>query len=137
MTRWIAIAAMLAVSVPAAYAKEAEHTHEPKKFASIDAGLTALDAAIADAKSKIAAGKFDALHSTSEDLHSIAGGLKAKLPDVAADTKDRFKFNVDQLTNLHEQMEDAHHDANKADAERVIKRLEDVAARLKALSPTK
>ncbi len=126
---------VMALSVSGVYAKEDEHKHETKVFASVAAGMAALDAAIVDAKSKVAAGKFEALHSTSEDIHSIAGGLKPRVADVAVDAKDRFKFNVDQLQNLHEQLEDAHHAANKADAERVIKRLEDVSTRLKALAP--
>jgi hypothetical protein len=129
----IALAACLTFT--GVQAKEDDHKHEAKAFASVNAGLTALDQAIAEAKAATASGKLDALHEVSEELHSIATGLKAKTNDVAADAKDRFKFNVDQIQNLHEQLEDAEHGKNKADAERVIKRLEDVSARLKALAP--
>ncbi|MBL8279113.1 MAG: hypothetical protein JNL93_20630 [Pelomonas sp.] len=115
-------------------AKEGDHQHDAKVFASVAAGLSALEAAIADAKAKVAAGNFKALHETSEDLHSIVGGLKTRAGDVAAEAKERYSFNVDQVRNLHEQLEAAHESASKADAERVIKRLEDVTTRLKALT---
>lgn len=119
----------------AAHAKESDHKHAAKSFASVGAGVAELDKAIAEAKTATAAGRFEALHDVSEDLHSIADGLKAKANEIAADAKDRYKFNVAQIQSLHEQLEEAEHGKNKAEAERVIKRLEDVATRLKALAP--
>jgi hypothetical protein len=114
-----------------------EHKHETRTFATVAAGLTALDAAVTEAKTKAAAGNFEALHDISEDLHGIADGLKKRLPDVAAENRDRFKFNVDQVNALHEQLEAAHESKKADDVNRVVKRLEDVASRLKTLAPTK
>lgn len=114
-----------------------EHKHESKSFTTVAAGLVALDSAITDAKSKSAAGDFEALHDISEDLHGIADGLKKRLSDVAAENRDRFKFNVDQVNALHEQLEAAHESKKADDVARVIKRLEDVSGRLKALAVAK
>jgi hypothetical protein len=130
-----AVAALLLAS--SAIAAEGEHKHEAKTFATVAAGLAALDTAIAQAKTKSAAGDFEALHGISEDLHGISDGLNKKLNDVAAESKDRFKFNVGQVNALHEQLEAAHESRNKDDVARVIKRLEDVSGRLKALAPAK
>lgn len=128
-------AAMLAVSP--AIAAEDKHSHEAKVFATVSAGLTALDQSITAAKTKAAAGDMEALHGISEDLHGIAEGLRKKMGDVAADAKDRYKFNVDQVDALHAQLEAAHESANKDDVARVIKRLEDVSGRLKTLVAAK
>jgi hypothetical protein len=128
------IAALLAFGL-GAHAAEGEHKHDTKTFASVAAGLAALDAAVAAAKSKAAAGDFEALHGISEDLHGIAAGLEKRLADVAAENRERFRFNVGQVENLHAQLEAAHDSKVKADVDRVVKRLEDVAGRLKALAP--
>jgi|GEM_PF-5407443 len=128
----IAVAALLFVTP--VLAAEGEHKHEAKVFATVTAGLTALDAAIAQAKAKTAAGDFEALHGISEDLHGIGEGLEKRLGDVGPENKDRFRFNVRQVGVLHEQLEAVHDSNNKDDIGRVIKRLEDVAGRLKALA---
>jgi hypothetical protein len=118
-------------------AAEDEHQHEAKVFASVAAGLTSLDGAVASAKSKAAAGDMKALGAISEDLHGIAEGLGKRLPDVAAENRERFKFNVAQIDALHGQLEAAQEDKDTDGVNRVIKRLEDVAGRLKALAPAK
>ena len=132
--RTLAVCFLLTAS---ALAAEGEHKHEAKTFTSVAAGLTALDAAVTQAKAKSAAGDFEALHKISEDLHGISEGLEKRLGDVGAENKDRFKFNVGQVNALHEQLEAAHESKNKDDVARVIKRLEDVSGRLKALAPAK
>jgi hypothetical protein len=118
-------------------AAEGEHKHETKIFASVAAGLTSLDGAVALAKSKAAAGDMKALAAISEDLHGIAEGLGKRLPDVAAENRERFKFNVAQIDALHGQLESAQKSKDAEGVNRVIKRLEDVSGRLKALAPSK
>ena len=116
-------------------AAEGKHEHKAKVFASASTGLVALDAALALAKNKANAGDLKALGPISEDLHGIAEGLGMRLVDVSAENKERFKFNVSQVDALHAQLESAQ--GSKEDANRVIKRLEDVTARLKTLAPAK
>lgn len=125
----------LALSTPAAAQAEDkhDHDHQAKAFATVSAGLAALDETIAKARALAAAGNIKALHDISEDLHGIADGLRQKAAEVEPSAMDRFKFNVDQVENLHEQLEAAHESASKENIDRVIKRLEDVAGRLKAL----
>jgi hypothetical protein len=138
MNRLLPLCVLVFVGMQASLSFAAgEHKHEAKTFATVAAGLTALDAAVVNAKTKAAAGDFEALHDISEDLHGIADGLKKRLPDVAAENRDRFKFNVDQVNALHEQLEAAHESKKAEDVNRVIKRLEDVAGRLKTLTPAK
>jgi hypothetical protein len=138
MTRILSVCALfLAMSVSGAISAEGEHKHEAKTFGTVAEGLAVLDAAVTTAKTKAAAGDFEALHDVSEDLHGIADGLKKRLTDVAAENRDRFKFNVDQVNALHEQLEAAHESKKAEDVNRVIKRLEDVAGRLKTLAPAK
>jgi len=127
----LALFAALALSAPA-FADE-DHAHKPKEFASVAVGMTALNDAIAQAKAS-AAGDMKVLPKVSEELKSIAGGLRLRLGDVGAANKERFQFNVDQVEAMHEQLEEAHEAKSKDDANRVIKRLEDVAGRLKSLA---
>jgi len=121
----------------AVYAAEDEHKHEAKEFASLSEGLGALESAVSLAKSKVAAGDLKALGKISEELKSTAGGLRKRTFEIANDGKDRFRFNVDQVEDLHEQLESAEKAASKAEAERVVKGLEDVMGRLKSLAVAK
>lgn len=132
MIRRIALAVLAAVALSSPAFAEEDHAHKPKEFATLAAGLGALDAAVAEAKAS-AAGDMKALPKVSEELKSIAGGLRLRLGDVAAANKERFQFNVDQVEAMHVQLEEAHEAKSKDGAERVLKRLTDVAARLKSL----
>lgn len=130
----ITLAVALITSVVFA-AEEHNHDHKTSSFQSVAVGLSALDSLISEVREKIGKGDFEGLHATSEELRGAAGGLEARLVDIAAANKERFKFNAEQLGTLASQLEEAHESKNKEEAEKVAKRLESVRDRLKAVAP--
>lgn len=130
------IAALIAATMilQPAFAAEEKHDHKVS-FDTVTAGLKAIDEYIVEIKDNIAAGDFEALHHVAEELHGASEGLGARLVEVAAANKERFKFNADQIRLLGDQLEAAHGAKDKAAIERVVKRLEGVRDRMIALAP--
>lgn len=112
-----------------------KHDHAHAKTSSVAAGVKAIDAAIAETRAVVAKGDLEALHETSEEVAEVAEGLAARIGDVSAENRERFKFNTDQLKTLGTQLHDAHEAKDKDGVERVVKRMESVRDRIKTLAP--
>lgn len=120
---------------PALAADDHKHDHKITSFESVGAGVKAVDSLIAEVRTKVSKGDFEGLHPTSEEVKSAAEALEARLGDVAAEHKERFKFNTDQLKSVATDLEEAHESKNKDEAEKVAKRMESIRDRLRSLSP--
>lgn len=116
-------------------ADDHKHDHKITSFESVAAGVKAVDSLIAEVRTMVSKGDFEGLHPTSEELKSAAEALEARLGDVAAEHKDRFKFNTDQLKSVATDLEEAHESKNKDEAEKVAKRMESIRDRLRSLAP--
>lgn len=126
------------LTASAAFAAE-EHGHDHKitSFESVLAGVKTVDTLIAEVRTRVSKGDFEGLHATSEEVRAAAEGLEARLADVEAAHKERFKFNTDQLKGIATELEEAHESKSKDEAEKVAKRMESIRDRLRSLSPSK
>lgn len=122
-------------AAPLMAADEHKHDHKITTFESAAAGVKAVDGLIAEVRTKVAKGDFEGLHPTSEEVKSAAEALEGRLGDIAAENKDRFKFNANQLKSVANDLEEAHESKNKDEAEKAAKRMESIRDRLRTLTP--
>lgn len=116
-------------------ADEHKHDHKITSFESAAAGVKAIDGLITEVRAKAAKGDFEGLHPTSEEVKSAAEALEARMGDINADNKERFKFNTNQLKSVANDLEEAHESKNKDEAEKAAKRMESIRDRLRSLAP--
>ncbi len=117
--------------------KHGDHEHKAAAFQSISAGVIQLDKLISEVRSKTGKNDFEGLHETSDEVRATAQGLEARLGDVKPESKERYKFNTEQLKSLAKQLAEVHESKSKDDAEKVAKRMESIRDRLIATTQNK